>query len=562
MYEAIEETLRNAGVRHVFGLVGDGNVRLVSEISERGEVKYYGARHESVAVAMADGYARSTGQVGICSVTQGPGLTNTVTAIRGAKDARTPLVLIAGDTPTSLPTNYQAIDQDRVMEVAGAVVHPIRSARLAAEDVDRALRQARQLNGPVVLNMTQRVQDSESNPISDTPLHDPERLVIPNATAIAEASDLIDFASRPIIVAGLGAALDEAGPVLRDLAEQIGALLFTSVRAKGLFSGDAWDGGICGDLASQLGSELIGSADLIIAVGASMNFWTTANGELVPPGRLLIQIDSDESAIGRTQPVTYGVVGGARAASEMLLAAARERSSVPTTGYRTEVVAERLTSFAWTDEYADASTDRVDPRALVTRIEDMLPAERTISVDGGHFTGFPTSMLSVPDQRGFLFAVNFGSIGLSLGVGMGAAIGRPDRLSVVLIGDGAMMMCLGDLDTAIRYDVPLLVFVVNDAAYGAELHSMELLDLPTKESFFSDVDFAAVSQSLGGEGLTVRDVDDLAKLEPWLADPQGLMVVDCKIDPQVRATWIEEVLRPQVKARKRAQAAAEKRKST
>jgi len=123
-------------------------------------------------------------------------------------------------------------------------------------------------------------------------------------------------------------------------------------------------------------------------------------------------------------------------------------------------------------------------------------------------------------------------------------------------------MCLGDLDTAIRYDVPLLVFVVNDAAYGAELHSMELLDLPTKESFFSDVDFAAVSQSLGGEGLTVRDVDDLAKLEPWLADPQGLMVVDCKIDPQVRATWIEEVLRPQVKARKRAQAAAEKRKST
>ena len=551
VYEAVGAALERCGVDTLFGLMGDGNLRYISTIAEKGSIRYIATRHEATAVAMADGYARSTGKVGVCTVTQGPGLTNTLTAITAARDARSGIVILAGDTPNSLPGHYQAIDQEAVFATAGALVQPIRSPKTVAEDIDRAIRLAQTERRPVGVFMTVKLQELPTMAPADTPLWPPaKRLVIPDERAIAEAVDLIRFADRPVIIGGLGAVHAGAEAALERLAEQIGALLFTTVRGKGLFADNPHHLGIFGDLATDLGSEIIGRSDLVLAFGASLNFWTTVHGDLLPKSRMVIHCDADANSISRFSPATYGIIGDARLSAEQLSEALA--SAEPKRGFRTDAVDQQIRGFRLADTFTPAGTDdTLDPRELMLALDELLPEERTLTVDGGHFTGFPTALLRSPDPQGFLWAVNFGSIGLSLGTGLGGAVGRPDRTSVVLVGDGGLMMNLGDLQTAARYKIPVLILVINDGAFGAELHNLQLLGMPDEESYYGDLEFAGIAESMGVPGTTVRTIKELEQLRPWLENPEGPLLVDCKIEPSVRAEWIEAIGRLQVMVRRK-----------
>jgi thiamine pyrophosphate-dependent acetolactate synthase large subunit-like protein len=148
--------------------------------------------------------------------------------------------------------------------------------------------------------------------------------------------------------------------------------------------------------------------------------------------------------------------------------------------------------------------------------------------------------LDVPDPAGFVFATDFQAVGLGLGNAIGAAIARPDRTTVLFIGDGGMMMSLNDLDTAVRYMLPLVIVIINDAAYGAEVYFLQQLGLSTKQEEFNDPDFAAIAQGMGAQGLTVRSLDDLDKIRPWIAHSTGPLVVDCKVNPEVQAVWVRD----------------------
>lgn len=552
VYEAVGAALERAGVEVLFGLMGDGNLRYVSTIAEKGKIRYVATRHEAISVAMADGYARSTGNIGVCTVTQGPGLTNTLTAVTAARAARSPVVILAGDTPDSLPGNYQAIDQAAVFATAGAAVQPVRSRKTVAEDIDRAIRRAGKERRPVGLFLDVKLQEQPTVPPTDTPLWPPsEQSTVPNRRAIEEATELLAGASRPIIVGGLGAVEAGAEQALETLADQTGALLFTTVRGRGLFARNPYHAGIFGGFSTDLGTEMIDRSDLVLTFGASLNFWQTRHGNLLPRQRIVIQCDVDPDAIGRFQPATYGIVGDARDTAERLSAELMQQQ-VQKTGFRTDEVKARMDEFHLTKTFSPKGTDAtVDPRSLLMQVDERLPSERTLTVDGGHFTGFPTMFMRVPDPQGFLWAANFGSIGLSLGTGMGAAVGRPDRLSVVVVGDGGLMMNLGDLQTAARYGLPMLVLVLNDGAFGAELHNLQLLDMPDGESYYGDLDVATIASSMGLTARTVRRSEDLRELDSWLADPQGPMLLDCKIDESVRAEWIEAVVALQMMVRQK-----------
>jgi len=174
----------------------------------------------------------------------------------------------------------------------------------------------------------------------------------------------------------------------------------------------------------------------------------------------------------------------------------------------------------------------------------MLPAERIVAIDSGHFMGYPAMYLRVPDAQGFVFTQAFQAIGLGLGSAIGAAVARPDRLTVAALGDGGALMALPEFETVARVGLRMLVVVYNDAAYGAEVHHFgphgHLLDLVR----FPDVDFAALGRAAGLEGATVRQPEDLQAVERWLAegDARGL-VLDAKVVPTVVAEWLEEAFR-------------------
>ena len=171
----------------------------------------------------------------------------------------------------------------------------------------------------------------------------------------------------------------------------------------------------------------------------------------------------------------------------------------------------------------------------------LLPDDRTVAVDSGHFMGFPPMYMRVPDPAGFVFNQAFQSIGLGLASGMGAAIARPDRLTVACLGDGGALMSLPELETLARLRLPMLVVIYNDAAYGAEVHHFR--GHPVELVQFPATDFAALAAAAGAQGVTVRREDDVAAIEPWLASRDGPLVVDAKITPDFCAEWLEEAFK-------------------
>ncbi len=541
--EAVGQALAALGVEHVFGVIGSGNFEVSNALVAAG-ARFTHARHENAAVCMADGYARVTQEVGVATCHQGPGLTNAMTGLTEAAKARTPLLLLAGDTSAAAVQSNFRIDQDGLVTASGAVAERVHGADSAAADVLRAWRRASVERRAVALMLPLDVQAADAAadamPTAPPRPHAPA----PSPQAITELADLVVAARRPAIVAGRGAVLAGAREPLRRLGERIGAVLATSANGNGLFAGDPWAVGISGGFATPVAAELLASADLLLGLGASLNMWTTRHGALVGDETRVVQVDVDSEVLGAHQPVGLGIVADAARAAEALLDEL-DRRGHHGDGYSGGDVADRIAAGGWRHvPYQDASTDdSIDPRTLSIALDDLLPAERTLAIDSGHFMGWPAMYLAVPDASGFVFNQAYQSVGLGLGAAIGAAVARPDRLTVAALGDGGATMALGELETAANLDVPLLVVVYNDAAYGAEVHHFGPDGQPVDLVRFPDPDLAAYGRAAGGHGVTVRSPGDLGALEKWVADPHGLFVVDAKVTPTVVGRWLEEAFR-------------------
>ena len=542
--DVVGETVAAQGVRDAFGILGSGNL-VVTNALVRGGARFHHARHEGGAICMADGYGRVTGRVAVCSVHQGPGLTNTMTGLAEAAKSRTPVLVLSGETPAAALTSNFRIDQHDLVRSVGAIAERVHSPRTAADDAQRAYQRAVVERRPVVLMLPIDIQPQP--PASTEPSRPPLPPLdapAPNPAAIEAAADLLAQAKRPAIIAGRGAVLADAREDLEALGQLTGALLATSAPANGLFAGLPYGVGISGGFASPFGAELLPQADAVLVVGASVNHWTTKHGALIAPQAKVAQLDIDTRAIGLNRPADVAVLGDARASARALVAEL-ERRSHANPGFRTPELAAQIASRRWADEpYEDAGTDEwIDPRTLTIELNKLLPPNRIVSVDSGHFTGYPSMYLDVADPRSWLFVNGFQAVGLGLGNAIGAAIGRPDVLTVAAIGDGGAFLSLAELETAARLKLTLLVLIYDDMAYGAEVHHFEPMGHDVSLVRFPDADLAAVATAVGAKAATVRNTDDLSVVEEWLANPHGPLVLDAKVNPTICAEWLEEAFR-------------------
>src|SRR5829696_1900350 len=542
--EAVGRALAAEGVAAAFGVLGSGNLAFTNALRDAG-VPFVAARHEGGAICMADGYARVSGELTACSVHQGPGLTNAITGLAEAAKSRTPLLVLAADTPAAALTSNFRIDQDALVESVGAVAQRIHGAATAIADAVRAARRARVERRAVVLMLPLDVQalavrdELATVAPSAAPRLAPPR---PAGSAVADVVALLAAAERPAIVAGRGAVLAGAGPSLRALGERAGAVLATTAVANGLFRGDPFDVGIAGGFSSPLAARLLRESDLVLAFGAALNQWTTRHGTLIAPGARVVQVDLDVAAIGAHRPVDAAVISDAAATADALLDALASRGAP---GRRSAALATEIAGGGWRDEPLTPTTPagRIDPRTLSIALDDLLPEERTVVVDSGHFMGWPSMYLRVPDAAGFVFPQAFQCVGLALGNAIGAAIARPDRLTVAALGDGGALMALPELETLGRLGLPLLVVVYDDEAYGAEVHHFHPLGEAVDLAQFPPADLAALAEAAGCRGLTVRAAADLDGVRDWLAERDRPLVVDAKVDPDLCADWLEEAFR-------------------
>ncbi|MGZ4284621.1 MAG: thiamine pyrophosphate-binding protein [Solirubrobacteraceae bacterium] len=542
--DVVGATIAAQGVKDAFGILGSGNL-IVTNALARGGARFHHARHEGGAVCMADGYARVSGRVGVCSVHQGPGLTNTMTGLTEAAKRRTPVLVLAGETPAAALTSNFRIDQHDLVESVGAIADRVHSPRTAADDAQRAYQRAVIERRPVVLMLPIDIQPQRA--ASDHPTQPPLPVFeppAPNPRAIRKAADALANATRTAIIAGRGAVLADAREDLESLGQQTGAILATSAPANGLFAGLPYALGISGGFASPFAAELLPQADTVIVVGASVNHWTTKHGALISNDATVIQIDSNANAFGRNYPVDIAILGDAKASITALLEEL-ERRGPATTGFRTAALPEQIARRHWRHEpYEDAGTDEwIDPRTLTIALNDLLPPARNVAVDSGHLTGYPSMYLDVQDPRAWVFANGFQAVGLGLGNAIGASIARPDVPTVAALGDGGTFLALPELETAARLKLTLLVLIYDDSAYGAEVHHFAPMGHDVSLVRFPDADLAAIAAAAGAKSATVRNTDDLAVVEEWLVNPHGPLVLDAKVNPTICADWLEEAFR-------------------
>ncbi|MBB4931143.1 thiamine pyrophosphate-dependent acetolactate synthase large subunit-like protein [Lipingzhangella halophila] len=531
--EVVGATLADRGIDTVFGVVGSGNFVATDALVQSG-ARFFGARHEAGALAMADAHWRTTGRLAVCSVHQGPGLTNTLTALAEAAKSRSPVVVLAGATSAGMTSSNFYLDQSALVTAAGGIAEHLHRPDTVAADTARACRRALDEHRPVVLNMPLDVQASTASALGGAaaPLR-PAGRPRPAAHVVAELAQDLLSARRPVLLAGRGAWLSGAREATAELADRIGARLATTAVVKGMFAGHPRDVGIAGGFSTSTAVRTLESADLILALGASLTTWTT-RGDTVFHGQVkVVQVDREQSALGRNENVGTGIVADVDATVRALLAEVGDRPSASELG--------RVERPGGPAPYGPSAEGTCHPADITARLEELLPAERSVVLDGGHFIGWPAMGWSVPDPAGFVFtSAGFQSIGLGLGAAVGAAIARPDRLTVLATGDGGFLMAVSELETLVRLDLDVLVVVYNDRAYGAEVH--HFLDYGSGLDLvrFPETDIAGLARGAGARAVTVREHADLAQAAEWFAEPRGVLVLDVRIDPAVVGPWAEQ----------------------
>src|SRR6185437_7711816 len=290
--EAVGRELAGLGVGTVFGVVGSGNFHITNALVAAG-ARFVAARHEGGAAVMADAWARTTGNVGVVTVHQGPGLTNAMTGIAEAAKSRTPLLVLAAEAP-EVWSNFH-VDVAGLAAAVGAVADRVASPTSALADARRAWATALGRR-TVVLALPLNVQAAEYDPettgfTGSGPALRTAYPAWPAGDAVTALAGVLRGARRPVFVAGRGARGQRAA--LERLADACGALLATSAVAKGLFGGNPWNLDVSGGFATPLAAELISEADVIVGWGCSLNMWTMRHGKLVGPHATVVQVDDD-----------------------------------------------------------------------------------------------------------------------------------------------------------------------------------------------------------------------------------------------------------------------------
>ncbi|WP_406070629.1 thiamine pyrophosphate-binding protein [Micromonospora sp. NBC_01638] len=504
VHQVLADALVAHGVDTVFGLLGDANMFLVTDLVSRHGVRFVAARNENAAVMMADGYARATGRCGVATVTQGPGLAVAGAALTIARQAGTPLVLVAGDTPPGDPGHVQNFAQEPfALATAGRMVAVVTAAGVA-RDVATAFRLARSTTGPVVLNVPLDLQDEDivgEAPAAAVAVPRPAGPPAPHPDDVAMLAERLSAARRPVLLAGRGA--EPAAAAVRALADRSGAVLATTLMGAGLFPDHPYNLGVAGGLSRPLTRRVLGEADLVLAFGAGLNRWTADHGRLFGQAEVVC-VDLDAAALGARWPVDAGVVGDAGAVAT---AVAGRLPVLERPQWRSAELAREV---AAADPFAGLvplrAPDRIDPRAFLRVCARRLPQRRTTVVGVGHFGGWPNLLLDSPAvDRALIAPWDFGSIGVGLPFAVGAATGRPDRPVVAFEGDGSLLTGLGELDTLARTGAAVLLIVLDDAAYGAEVRKLRPRGVDPSLARFPERDLAAVARALGVPAWTVTD---------------------------------------------------------
>lgn len=540
IHEMLASSVAAEGVERAFVLMGDANLQLVADLAQAG-VELVHARHENALVGMADGHARQTGRVGLGVVTCGPGLTQVASALTAAVRNRSPIVIFAGDTPQSEPYHYQEFDHGPFVASTGAVHHRLVVPGSVSEAAHRAFYTARSQRVPVVLTLPLDVQTADSPWEStyqptDEVLPDPQRLH-PDPDQVRRVAEQVAGRRSCAVVVGRGAVRAGAEPEISALVRRLDAHIGTTLLAKGALRGEHPGRylGVVGTFGSTETREVLADADCVIGIGAGLGHYTTEAGYLFDPDALVVQVDTEPTGYHQGRHVADLYLRADATVGVAALDAELERLGVDRRGDALAATEAPPTVGSWGSGLWEDG--RLDQAAVVGTLDGLIPTPANLVIGGGHFWTYVLTGLTQVDPKRFHVVADFGVIAQALSIGIGVTLADREVPTIIVEGDGGLIMHLQELETMARHDVPALLVVMNDGGYGAEKHQLDAQHRDGDMAMFGRVDCAGVAACLGVEAHRVDSLEDLTRqVERYVASPRPVL-----LDVQVSGTQIHPI---------------------
>ncbi len=511
------------GITLYFGIPGASALPLVDAVRRNPNARYIVVRHEQTAAMAASAYNKFTGKIAVCLTIAGPGATNLATGLYDAKEDHASVLALSGQVKTQYagPGGIQEIDQDAFFRPITVFNNTVADPTTAVKLLTRALRYAVVGRGVAQLSFP---NDIQREPLDSTYCERetclPEVRVAPTDEVVAAAVEAIDGAARPVILAGFG-AMRAAGPVL-DLAETIQAPIVTTFRAKGILPDDnEWVAGLHGQLGTPHALTLVLKSDLVIACGASFSDLTG-----IPESKRAVHIDIDPLQLGK-HPLAVGVWGDCAIALPRIRERVRSRDDSGTRQWLAEKKQE------WRDRLdreADPAAVPIRPPYIMKVLSETLPEDAVISLDVGENQWWFGRNFRMKRQR-FAMSGYLGTMGFGLPGAIAAKLAYPDANVVCITGDGGFSMVMGDFVTAVKYDLPIVVVVLNNHELAMIREEQREANYPPYGTDLTNPDFAAYAEACGGAGIRVTRPQDLADAVLRAVRMNKPVVIDIETDP-------------------------------
>ncbi|MDR5709493.1 MAG: biosynthetic-type acetolactate synthase large subunit [Armatimonadota bacterium] len=528
--EVVVQLLEELGVRWIFGIPGGASLPLYDALYDAHGIQHVLVRHEQVAAHAATGYARASGEVGVCTATSGPGATNLVTGLADAFMDSAPVLAITGQVvrPNIGTDAFQEAD-------VTAITMPVTKHNYLVMDpaeLPRVMREAYYLcragrPGPVLVDIPRDVLQAEiPTELLRAPFEPRYQPILDGDPArIAEAAEAISRSRRPILYVG-GGAQGASEPLAR-LARRCRIPVTVTLMGKGAFDEtDPLCLGMLGMHGTAYANYAINEADLVIAVGARFDDRVTGRLKDFCPHARFIHIDIDPSEIGKNKPAHIPIVGDARRVLEAL-----------------EPLVQPPDLEAWWRQIEEWRTRyplrwrpgrMLKPQQVIETIYQATRGEALVVTDVGQHQMWTAQYYKCRRPRQFITSGGLGAMGFGFPAAMGAQFARPDDLVIAIVGDGGFQMTVQDLITAVEWRLPLKIYVINNGAHGMVRQWQQLFyNERYSHVFLRNPDFARVAEAFGAVGIRVETEEQMhAAIQRSLEVQDRPVVVDFIVDPE------------------------------
>lgn len=522
--DVLVEQMTEWGIKFVFGIPGTSSLGIVESVRKNDRIRYIQVRHEESAAFMASAYGKLTGHLAACLTVAGPGATNLATGLYDAKLDHSPVLAITGMVKRQLigPGSFQEIDQHSFFEPVKVFNETLMAEDQTINLITLAMKHAL-LEGGVahigIPNDVQKLPHAAKTVSFDGSF--PNRAISQPAFTIQKAAKIIDQSERPVIIAGFGAM--GQGDTLLELADKISAPIVSTYRGKGVVNefNDLYVGSH-GGIGSTAASRLVRSADLLIVIGSSFSDMTQI------PQKKTIQIDINPMMIAKQYPVEVGLLGNSAQLVYELFASVKENKKE---NYLAEIKNLKKEWLQMLEEEIDGTKTPIRPPYIIKVLNDKLADDAVITVDIGENAWWFGRNFWMKDTQKMLMSGYLASMGFGLPAAIAAQLVYPDRQVVCIAGDGGFSMLMADFMTALKYELPIKVFLFNNGELGMIRQEQMVEGYKNWQTDLFEYDFAKFARSCGGIGIRVKKAGNLENAVDKALKADKATIVDINTDP-------------------------------